>query len=90
MSTGARPHAPMRPLWICKCCAHPWPCAAARLALLAEYAGDRTALSVHLYGQLYDAAVDLHRLNPDEAPSPQALFARFVGWAPLRSPPLPR
>ncbi|MET8066770.1 hypothetical protein [Micromonospora sp. NPDC005211] len=88
MSTGTRPHLPMRPLWICKRCAHPWPCAEARLALLAEYAGDRLALSVYLCGQLYDAARELHRLNPYEAPSPQALFARFVGWAPSRSPPL--
>ena len=77
----------MRPLWICKRCAHPWPCAEARLALVAEYAGDRIGLSVYLCGQLYDAAVELHRLNPDEAPGPQALFARFVGWAHVRSPP---
>ncbi|MFF0181962.1 hypothetical protein ACFYPF_22975 [Micromonospora sp. NPDC005223] len=89
MSTGTRPHLPLRPLWICKRCAHPWPCAEARLALLAEYANDQLALSVYLCGQLYDAAHELHRLNPHEAPSPQALFARFVGWAPLRTPPLP-
>ena len=89
MSTGTRTHLTISPLWICKRCAHPWPCAEARLALLTEYAGDRLALSVYLCGQLYDAAQELHRLNPHEAPSPQALFARFVGWAPLRSPPLP-
>ncbi|WFF06219.1 hypothetical protein O7622_24670 [Micromonospora sp. WMMD1076] len=86
MNTGTRPHLPMRPLWICKRCAHPWPCAEARLALLVEYANDRVALAVYLCEQLYDAAQELHRLNPYEAPSPQTLFARFVGWAPLRSP----
>ncbi|WP_018785198.1 hypothetical protein [Micromonospora sp. CNB394] len=87
MNTDTRPHLPIRPLWICKRCAHPWPCAEARLALLTEYAADRLALSVYLCGQLYDAAQELHRLNPHEAPSPQALFARFVGWAPLRTSP---
>ncbi|MCT2278478.1 hypothetical protein [Micromonospora chalcea] len=88
MSTGARPHVPMRPLWTCMRCAHPWPRAEARLALLIEYANDRVALAVHLCGQLYDAAQELHRLNPYKTPTPQALFARFAGWAPLRSPPL--
>ncbi|WBC16999.1 hypothetical protein O7600_09270 [Micromonospora sp. WMMA1998] len=87
MSTGTCPHLPLRPLWICKRCAQPWPCAVARLALVAEYGADRVGLAVYLCGQLYDAAQDLHRLNPVEAPGPQALFARFVGWAPLRSPP---
>ncbi|MEV1059830.1 hypothetical protein AB0I92_21480 [Micromonospora chalcea] len=76
----------MRPLWICKRCAYPWPCAEARLALLAEYTNDRVALSIYLCGQLHDAAHELHRLNPYEAPSPQVLFARFVGWARPRPP----
>lgn len=43
-------------------------------------------MSVYLCGQLYEAAIDLHRLNPNEALSPQALFTRFIGWASLRSP----
>ncbi|WP_018787308.1 hypothetical protein [Micromonospora sp. CNB394] len=87
MTSAARPHLPIRPMWLCKRCAHPWPCAVARLSLVAEYAGDRVGMSVYLCGQLYEAAIDLHRLNPNEAPSPQALFVRFVGWASLRSPP---
>ncbi|WFE41386.1 hypothetical protein [Micromonospora sp. WMMD998] len=83
MSIGTRPHLPMRPLWTCRRCARPRPCAEARLALLTEYAGDRLTMSVYLCEQLYEAAQELHRLNPDEAPSPRALFARFAGWAPL-------
>ncbi|MET9299974.1 hypothetical protein ABZX66_11675 [Micromonospora aurantiaca] len=56
---------------------------------LAHYYGEhRVALSIYLCGQLYDAAHELHRLNPYEAPSPQVLFARFVGWA-RPCPPLP-
>ncbi|MFI6133878.1 hypothetical protein [Micromonospora sp. NPDC051141] len=80
MSSAARPHLPMRPIWLCKRCAQPWPCAIARLALVTEYADDRLGMSVYLCGQLYEAAIDLYRLSPNEAPSPQALFARFVGW----------
>ncbi|GGO19365.1 hypothetical protein [Micromonospora parathelypteridis] len=43
-------------------------------------------------GAAIDGATrDLYRLNPDEAPGPQAMFARFVGWTPFRrtivSPP---
>ncbi|MFG1678394.1 hypothetical protein [Micromonospora sp. NPDC049282] len=87
MSSASRPHLPVRPIWLCRCCAQPWPCGVARLALAAEYADDRVGLSVYLCGQLYDAATDLHRLNPNDAPSPQALFARFIAWArPWRCP----
>jgi hypothetical protein len=77
----------MRPLWLCRACAAPWPCATARLALTSEYADDRVALCVYLAGQLHDAATDLHTLNPHDAPEPSQLFARFLGWsvAPRRS-----
>lgn len=84
MRSSGRPHLPLRPVWLCKRCGQPWPCAGARLALIAEYAEDRISMSVYLCGQLYEAAADLHRLNADEALSPQALFARFIGWAAFR------
>ncbi|MEU8260902.1 hypothetical protein AB0C02_09820 [Micromonospora sp. NPDC048999] len=89
MVTGAglpaRPHLPLRPLWLCRVCAAPWPCAAARLSLTAEYAADPIGLSVYLCGVLYEATADLHRLNPDDAPDPAALFDRFLAWARRRS-----
>ncbi|MEV0806938.1 hypothetical protein [Micromonospora sp. NPDC050200] len=81
-----RPHLPLRPLWLCRVCAAPWPCATARLALVAEYAHDRVALSVYLCTVLYDAAADLHRLHPHDGPDPAALFARFLGWVPRTGP----
>ncbi|MGN9804301.1 hypothetical protein [Micromonospora sp. L32] len=76
-----RPHLPIRPLWLCRICAAPWPCATARLTLLREYAHDRVALLVYLGGLLHDAAGQLHTLNPHEYPKPAQLFDRFLGWA---------
>jgi hypothetical protein len=74
-------HLPLRPLWLCRSCAAPWPCASARLALRHEYAEDRVALLVYLGGVLHEAAGELHTLNPDDGPAPGQLFARFLGWA---------
>ncbi len=82
----SRPHLPLRPLWLCRACAAPWPCAPARLALRHEYAEDRVALLVHLGGMLHDAAGELHTLNPHDGPAPRQLVHRFLGWAlPRRS-----
>nr|WP_091127360.1 hypothetical protein [Micromonospora eburnea] len=74
-------HLPIRPLWLCRACAAPWPCATARLTLLREYADDRVALLVYLGGMLHDAIGQLNRLHPQDGPSPERLFARFLGWA---------
>jgi hypothetical protein len=75
------PHTPLRPLWLCRACATPWPCPAARLSLLREYADDRVALLVYLGGMLHDAAGELHTLHPHNGPEPRQLFARFLSWA---------
>ncbi|MBQ1026256.1 hypothetical protein [Micromonospora sp. C95] len=82
----ARFHVPLRPLWLCRACAAPWPCATARLALLTEYRDSHVALSIYLAGMLYDAVEDLYRLNPHDAPKPAALHDRFLGWAAPRAP----
>ncbi|MFU8853425.1 hypothetical protein ACNAW0_20915 [Micromonospora sp. SL1-18] len=74
-------HTPIRPLWLCRACAAPWPCANARLTLLREYADDRVALLVYLGGMLHDAASELHTLHLDDGPAPGQLFTRFFGWA---------
>ncbi|MEO3781362.1 hypothetical protein ABGB16_32145 [Micromonospora sp. B11E3] len=84
MVSPPRPHLPIRPLWLCRACAAPWPCATARLTLLHEYARDRVALLVYLGGQLHDAADELYRLNPHDGPEPAQLFDRFLGWALIR------
>ncbi|MFE9655375.1 hypothetical protein [Micromonospora sp. NPDC006431] len=71
----------MRPLWLCRICAAPWPCQPARLLLLMEHRRDRVALSVYLAGLLFDATADLMKLNPNATPSPAELFDRFLAWA---------
>ncbi|MGN9811031.1 hypothetical protein ACTMSW_16920 [Micromonospora sp. BQ11] len=82
----ATPHTPLRPMWCCRACGQPWPCAHARLLLKIEYEDNAVGLSIYLCGLLYEAARDLYRLNPDDGPSPRDLFTRFVAWGPYRRP----
>lgn len=78
---GASPHLPLRPVWCCRRCGHPWPCATARLTLLHDYRDNRIALHIYLGSALFAATADLHRLNPQPGPDPAVLFTRFLGWA---------
>lgn len=71
----------MRPLWLCRTCGHPWPCAVARLGLRKEHAENPTATIIYLHLCLYEAAMDLRRLHPDARPDADALHERFVAWA---------
>ncbi|MEU5726608.1 hypothetical protein [Micromonospora sp. NPDC047738] len=73
-------HLPLRPLWLCRRCGQPWPCGAAKLALLAEYHGSPVSLFLYLASCLHDAIDDLHRLNPSETGSAADMFDRFLGW----------
>ncbi|WP_012182983.1 hypothetical protein [Salinispora arenicola] len=73
-------HVSMRPLWLCRRCGQPWPCGAARLALLAEYRDAPVSLFLYLAGCLHDAIDDLHRLNPRVTGSAADMFDRFLGW----------
>lgn len=75
----------MRPLWLCRACGAPWPCAIARSSLREEYAGHPTTLAIYLGLHLYEAAADLHRLNPYGEPDPKTLFDRL----PRLDPPPP-
>jgi len=71
-----RAHDPMRPLWRCRACGADWPCQPARLALLDEYRGRRSALLARQGKLLAQASDQLSRLNgtkPD-------LRERFVDW----------
>ncbi|HEY0700329.1 MAG TPA: hypothetical protein VGD43_21305 [Micromonospora sp.] len=83
-SCPIRPHRALRPLWLCRVCAAPWPCAAARLALRREYADDPVGLAVLMATTLHEAARDLYRLNPNPGPDPAALYRRFVRWTRYR------
>ncbi|MEU1683711.1 flavin reductase [Micromonospora sp. NPDC005707] len=71
----------MRPLWRCRSCGAQWPCQPARLSLLVEYRGDRTALLVYLGTLMAEATEQLTRLNPDRVPD---LHHRFLAWARAR------
>ncbi|PZF91719.1 hypothetical protein [Micromonospora deserti] len=79
MSTGRREHLPVRPVWLCRVDAHPWPCGAARVSLMRQYVGDRTSLAVYLAPLMHDA-IDLYQLSPDAVPSPAVLWDRFFAW----------
>jgi hypothetical protein len=87
MQVPRRAHLPLRPLWLCRVCAGPWPCAPARLALKAEYVGNLVALSIYMATMLYEAAADLHRLNPEPGQDPAELYARFIRWTRYTPPP---
>ncbi|MDG4792833.1 hypothetical protein [Micromonospora sp. WMMD1082] len=73
-------HLPTRPLWLCRRCGHPWPCGAAKLALVAEYQDSPVSLFLYLASCLHDAIEDLHRLDPTETGGAAFLFDRFLGW----------
>ncbi|WP_422770901.1 hypothetical protein ACN28C_30300 [Plantactinospora sp. WMMC1484] len=77
-----RPHSPRRPMWTCRQCGHPWPCAWARAALPEEFRQEPLSLFVYLGSALFEAAGDLYRLCPNPAPNPAELHARFLGWVP--------
>jgi hypothetical protein len=76
-------HRPVRPLWTCPACALPYPCGAARLALLAEFRGDRLSLALYLGILLREAIDDSYRVG--HRPDGANLHARFLGWLPRRS-----
>ncbi|WP_434743823.1 hypothetical protein [Micromonospora sp. SH-82] len=83
-AAGRPPHLPMRPIWMCRACGGPWPCAEARLLLVEEYADQPISLAIYLSGLYHEASHDLFRLNPYDGPTPRELFERFVSWAPYR------
>ncbi|SBT47327.1 hypothetical protein GA0070621_2864 [Micromonospora narathiwatensis] len=73
-------HLPLRPLWLCRRCGQPWPCGAAKLALVAEYRDNQVSLFLYMAGCMHDAIDDLHQLNPSETGSASGMFDRFLGW----------
>ncbi|MFC8848607.1 MULTISPECIES: flavin reductase [unclassified Micromonospora] len=84
------PHVPMRPLWRCRNCGAEWPCQPARLGLLVEFRGDRTALLFYLAQLMVEARAQraqLAQLHPERAPD---LHERFINWARARGDARPR
>jgi hypothetical protein len=76
------PHDPIRPVWLCRNCAQPWPCGGARLELMRDYRDAMLAMYVYLAACLHDARTDLTDLAP--ASPPVELWSRFMGWPPNR------
>ncbi|WP_093402046.1 hypothetical protein [Micromonospora sediminimaris] len=76
----SRPHLPIRPLWLCRRCGHPWPCGAAKVALLEEYRESPVSLFLYLASCLHDAIEDLRQLHPSDTGSTADVFDRFLGW----------
>ncbi|WP_433538876.1 flavin reductase [Micromonospora sp. CA-249363] len=67
-------HLPTRPTWRCQSCGIAWPCSAAKLSLLGEYRGKRSALVTYLL-VLRDEAAAQHGTTAAD------LDDRFVTWA---------
>lgn len=78
-----RTHAPIRPMWICRTCAGPWPCAVARLLLKAEYCDRRPDLPAFMGTVMQEAISDLDRLTPSGL-NLVDVFNRFVAWTKRR------
>ncbi|MGW4465954.1 hypothetical protein [Micromonospora sp. NPDC004704] len=79
-------HVALPQLWICRVDAYPWPCADARLNLLAGFNGRLLALNLYLAPLFVEALTDLSAIAPDLAdpPDPRAIYERFMGWVPSR------
>ncbi|GIG92223.1 flavin reductase [Plantactinospora endophytica] len=70
-------HSPAR-TYQCQTCHDPWPCAAARLALLIGFKGDRAGLMMYLAAHLTRALQAL----PDTHPA--LITGQLLYWVPRR------
>lgn len=73
-------HVPLRPTWLCRRCADPWPCRRARADLLADHGDDLVFLAVFMATTMGEAVRDLYALNPDATPTPAEIWDRFMQW----------
>ena len=83
--TRPRPHLPMRPAWLCRTCAAPWPCGPAQLDLMIEFHGHSIALTFYLAASMREAIDDVYGLGL--RPDLPAMHARFLGWLSLARRP---
>lgn len=79
-------HLPLRPLWICRLVAQPWPCADARLALVDGFRDRTPSLTLLLASQFVEELGDLDTIAPKlrAPPDSRVLDERFIGWVPVR------
>ncbi|WP_326557844.1 hypothetical protein [Micromonospora sp. NBC_01796] len=81
-------HTPLRPFWICRTDAQPWPCADAKLDLTHGFRDRQVELYLYLGAQFVHALADLTAVNPavELAVEPDAIHHRFLGWVRVRRP----
>lgn len=70
-------HLCQRPVWDCRTCGRPWPCANAKSDLLAEFYKFPSVLQIYMSAQMHDA---LHDLTSHGEPVPADLYQRFLSW----------
>ncbi|MGW4462482.1 hypothetical protein [Micromonospora sp. NPDC004704] len=76
-------HTPLRPLWICRIDARPWPCPDARLNLVAAYLpARRIELYLYLGSQFTTALAELDTVvvETGERADATGLHVRILGW----------
>ncbi|WP_420116483.1 flavin reductase [Micromonospora sp.] len=71
-------HRPLRPIWLCRLDANPWPCGEAKLALRAAFADDRSALLTLMSTLQREAENHLTQLDGGRSNN---LTDRFLSWA---------
>ncbi len=71
-------HRPLRPIWLCRLDANPWPCGEAKLVLLAAFADDRPGLLTLLSTLQREAEDHLTQLDSGRSNN---LTDRFLSWA---------
>lgn len=71
----------MRPAWLGRNCAAPWPCGPAQRDLIVEFYGHSIALAFHLASSMQEAADDMYALGG--RPDPAVMHTRFLGWLSL-------
>ncbi|MEV1154031.1 hypothetical protein AB0J27_01300 [Micromonospora chokoriensis] len=81
MTARPRLHLPMRPAWLCRNWATPWPCGPAQLDLVTEFYGHSIALAFYLASSMQQAVNDMYGLGG--RPDPTVMHTRFLKWLSL-------
>lgn len=71
-------HEGERPVWDCRVCGQPWPCATAKVELSEQYQSFPHGLSVYVGSCLVEAIDDFAAVTRGPVPD---LYERFLGWA---------
>ncbi len=75
-------HPPVHRPFECGSCWGPWPCDGAKEALIMIYRKNPARLYAYLAAHMVTAFQAAALKTPDVEPDAQAIWHRFVGWAP--------